>query len=228
MPVIRDKEFGDITVRRSPKSRQMKVSVAPNGTIRVSTPTLTPIFVVKRMIASSRSQIRKLKDHHPSLKLSDGMMIGKSHSLHVVYGQTLSAKRQGQRVVLQLSDDDSLEDSEVVDLVRAQIIAALRKEAKHYLPKRLEYLANQNGFTYSQVRFSHAGGRWGSCNQNKVISLNIALMNLPFELIDYVIIHELSHTIHLDHSSKFWQLVEYADPDYALHRKQVKSYSPSV
>ena len=53
-------------------------------------------------------------------------------------------------------------------------------------------------------------------------------MSLPFELIDYVLVHELAHTKHLDHSVRFWNEVERGDPDYKRHRKQLKAYDPGI
>ena len=75
---------------------------------------------------------------------------------------------------------------------------------------------------------SHANTRWGSRSSSGTISLNIGLMNLPQELSDYVILHELAHINHMDHSEKFWAEVAEHDPKYKQHRKALKEYSPGV
>ena len=75
---------------------------------------------------------------------------------------------------------------------------------------------------------SHANTRWGSRSSSGTISLNIGLMNLPQELSDYVILHELAHINHMDHSEKFWAEVAEHDPKYKQHRKALKGYSPGV
>jgi predicted metal-dependent hydrolase len=228
MATIEDKEFGTITVRRVSRSSSMRATVAPSGSLRLSVPSYAPLFMVKRMIASSRSELRRLLDTRPALRLSDGMSIGKSHTLLVKRGAATSVKRTGLHVIATLGPGDSSDDPVIVDMVRTQMRAILRKEAKAHLPKRIAYLAQQHGFTYSSLRFTHASSRWGSCNNKQAISLNIALMNLPFELMDYVLIHELAHTEHLNHSKDFWNEVERVDPDFRSHRTQLKQYNPAV
>lgn len=229
MPVLHDDEFGEITVTRSARSRSIRISVSPSGMLRASMPPYAPMFALKRLIKSSRSQLRKmLEQHSPKYKIENGMQIGKSHKLAVVWGSSTSAKRSGQHIIVHLKDGEGLTDPHVDRLVRDTIITALRVEAKSYLPKRLDYLSKQLGCNYEKLRFPHASTRWGSCSSQGTISLNIALMTLPFELIDYVIIHELCHTKQMNHSSKFWELVEDADPSYRLHRKMLKMHSPTI
>lgn len=228
MAVIEDKEFGTIAVRRGARSHAMKATVAPNGSLRVSVPSYAPLFMVKRMIAGSRNELRKLLDTRPQLELSDGMSIGKSHTLLIRRGATRSVRKQGLQLLLTLSATDSLQDPTLIADMRTHIQATLRKEAKAHLPKRIRYLADSFGFDYSSLRFTHASSRWGSCNSKQAISLNIALMGLPFELIDYVLIHELSHTRQLNHSAAFWAEVERCDPHYKQHRKLLKQYNPGI
>lgn len=228
MPQIDDKEFGPVTVRRTSRSKSMRATVAPNGSLRISVPAYAPLFMVRRMISGSRPQLRRLLETRPALSLYDGMPIGKSHSLTIRQGPAMSIRRVSQRLVVTLPSKISTESPDVIHAVRAHIQALLRREAKHYLPRRIEHMAKTYGFEFTSLRFSHASSRWGSCNQKKAISLNIALMNLPFELIDYVLIHELAHTKHLNHSPSFWNEVERADPNYKSHRKQLKVYSPGI
>lgn len=228
MPTINDKDLGDITVRRSASARAMKATVAPNGQLRISIPSYMPLFMARRLVNSSRGQLRELLETRPKLVISDGMQIGKSHSLHVRYSNRHSLARHANQLILTLTQTETTTDSSVVEEVRKELQSILRREAKHHLPRRLEYLANTYGFSYSSLRFTHASSRWGSCNSKQAISLNIGLMKLPFELIDYVLIHELCHTKYLDHSIDFWNEVAKADPSYKQHRKLLKLHTPSV
>lgn len=228
---ITDEEFGTITIRRSPRASSIRLRVAPDGKLRASLPLYAPLFLVKRLVKNSRFELRRLlDDHQKDIVFAPGMQIGKSHSLivHSKAAPRVVVARHGQHIVVQLPADKDLSHPVVISKIRAVAQQALRIEAKSYLPKRLAFLAEKNGFVYEKVRFSHASGRWGSCSSNGTISLNIALMKLPFELIDYVLIHELSHTIEMNHSDAFWRLVEQAAPDYRVHRRRLKRETPSI
>ena len=104
----------------------------------------------------------------------------------------------------------------------------LSKKARDYLPYRLEYYAKLYGYHYDKCRLSHANTRWGSCSSNRTISLNIGLMNTPEPLRDYVILHELAHLNHMDHSKAFWAEVATHDPKYKLHEQKLKKFNPGV
>ncbi len=104
----------------------------------------------------------------------------------------------------------------------------LMKKAKEYLPYRLEYYAKLYGYKYDKCRLTHANTRWGSCSSNRTISLNIGLMKLPEQLRDYVILHELAHLNHMDHSKDFWAEVGSHDKNYKVHNKKLKMFSPGV
>ena len=231
MSTITDEEFGIITLRRSAKASHVRIRLAPDGRLRASLPLYAPAFLVKRLIRSSREQLRAMiAEQQPDTTFEHGMQIGKSHTLIIRPSavKQASAKRHGQQIVALIPSDVPMNSPEVTRIIRDAVIEALRIEAKSYLPKRLAFLAKKDGFDYERVRFSHASGRWGSCSTNGTISLNIALMKLPFELIDYVLVHELSHTRQMNHSEAFWKLVEAADPLYKIHRRDLKKENPSI
>jgi len=85
--------------------------------------------------------------------------------------------------------------------------AELRQKAKSVLPAQLAKLAATHGFNYSKVTVRNSRSRWGSCSSKKSINLSLYLMLLPEHLIDYVLLHELCHTVHLNHSPAFWDLL---------------------
>lgn len=230
MPTITDEEFGDITIRRSARASQVRIRVAPNGSLRASMPVYAPLFLLKRLIKSSRSELREMiQQAQPLTQYTDGQQIGKSHTILFRRGGTrLQVKRSKQKIVATIPNSLVINSPAVTRAIREVTVEALRVEAKSYLPRRLQYLAEQHGFTYEKVRFSHASSRWGSCSTTGTISLNIALMKLPFELIDYVLVHELAHTVEMNHSEHFWALVAEADPLYKKHRTALKHETPSI
>ena len=95
----------------------------------------------------------------------------------------------------------------------------LKARAKEYLPVRLRYRAYEMGITYRDLRISGAKSKWGSCSETGMITLSWRLMMCPPESIEYVLIHELCHRLHMDHSKAFWAEVERYMPDYKKHKK---------
>lgn len=180
--IVKDKEFGEVIVRKSPLSRNIKFSISTSGRLSMSVPTYTSNFLAKRFLETNRKMIReKLPLRDPSEQRA----------------------RDYQKKIL-------------------------TKKAKEYLPYRLEYFAKLYGYNYDKCRLSHANTRWGSCSSNKTISLNIGLMKVPEVLRDYVILHELAHLNHMDHSKEFWTEVATHDKNYKIHEKKLKHFSPGL
>jgi predicted metal-dependent hydrolase len=87
-------------------------------------------------------------------------------------------------------------------------IERLRKEAKATLPNRVRELAEQHGLRYGRVTIRCTRSKWGSCTAKGNLSLSLFLMTLPEHLRDYILLHELAHTVHLNHSREFHALVD--------------------
>lgn len=227
MATIQDKTYGEITVRRHAMSRQLKLSIHPSGEIIVTTPLYTPLAFVKLFVKGIHGEIGKLLDEHRK-QYVESQEIGKSHQLIIQNSLKTDITYKKPLIRVYIGEGDSINDTGIQQAIRDKVKHALRTEAKAYLPRRVRYLADQFGFEYTSLRFSHAKSRWGSCSSQGVISLNIGLMKLDTSLIDYIIIHELAHTKHMDHSKRFWETVSSCDPSYKLHRRLLKNTSPHI
>ncbi len=95
--------------------------------------------------------------------------------------------------------------------------------ARAQLRPWLLQLARQHGFEVHSVSIKAQRSRWASCSSRKVISLNLKLLFLPPQLVEYTLLHELCHTVHLDHSPRFWALVKSYDKDYRSVDQQLKA-----
>ena len=96
------------------------------------------------------------------------------------------------------------------------------KQAHICFSKRIEFFSKKLGVPRPQLRLSHAKTQWGSCDVRGIVHLNWRLMQLSISLVDYVIAHELSHLIEMNHSLAFWRTVESIYPDYLTIRNELK------
>lgn len=108
------------------------------------------------------------------------------------------------------------------DEIKSIYEAWIRHLGKKYIPARAEQLARKYGFNFSKVIIKGQKTRWGSCSIRKNLSFNYKLMRYREEVIDYVIIHELCHLREMNHSKRFWALVEGICPDYKSLKKELK------
>ena len=230
MAIITDEEFGEIVVKKHSLAKTVSLKIAPDGRIQITMPPYAPLLAAKALVKTSRKQIRELvSQYREKLSYTKNQQIGKSHHLLIQTAtKPSSVKIVGTQILAEINEAESVESTANQQLIRSKILVALRKEAKSYLPRRLSFLAKEHGFSFARSKITHSSSRWGSCSSSGTISLNIGMMNLPFELIDYVIIHELCHTRHMNHSTKFWDEVYKFDPQYKMHRNELKKYSPHI
>lgn len=203
-----------------------------NGILAVTLPRFASLRHAQDLVDSSREQIRKWRTKYTrtSSVFRDGDHIGHSHVLKLVPSKRAapSVSTHGLTITVEYPETLFPTDPKVQNAAKPHLQKALQKEARAYLPRRLRYLADTYGFNYSRVRFGTQKGRWGSCSSKGTVSLNVGLMLLETELIDYVLIHELCHTKQMNHSTKFWALVESCMPDYKARRKILKAQHPSL
>lgn len=108
---------------------------------------------------------------------------------------------------------------------QAKLIPYFRQYAYEFFQERLLNYSYIMQLSCQKLKVSHARSRWGSCSSSGTISLNWQLIRLPVDIMDYVIIHELAHRVHMNHSPTFWKLVAQYCPYYKTHREQLKNVS---
>ena len=97
-----------------------------------------------------------------------------------------------------------------------------KNKIRRHIMERLKLYARQMGVKFARVTVRDQKTRWGSCSSKGNLNFNYRLHYLPQELMDYVVVHELAHRIHMNHSREFWEVVAAFDADYKEHRKRLK------
>lgn len=144
-------------------------------------------------------------------------------------GRNFHSKLKDGRLAILCPENVEIGAENTQQLIRRIIERAMTAEAKRVLPGRLDYLAGRCGLKYAGVRIRKTHTRWGSCTQGSHISLNMFLMRLPQHLVDYVLIHELCHTVELNHSERFWTLVNsFTDNKSKELREELRNYRTCV
>lgn len=103
-----------------------------------------------------------------------------------------------------------------------------KEAARTYIPKRVAYYNSMTGGNYTRISIRDQKTRWGSCSSKGTLSFNWRLMLAPPAILDYVVVHELCHLTHMDHSPAFWQAVEKVYPDYRNARKWLKDHGSEL
>lgn len=216
-----------VTIYKRRASRNLRLTVAPNGEVRVSIPVWASYRAGLEFARSRRDWIASQGRQQPLLQ--NGQAIGKAHRLHFVAepaARKVSTRLRQNEVRVSYPASISPNDPAIQAAAQRAGVRALRQEAETLLPKRLDQLAKQYGFAYRSVKIKQLKGRWGSCDQHTDIVLNLFLMQLPWECIDYVLLHELTHTQVMRHGPDFWHAMEAVLPDVKRLRQVVRRHQP--
>jgi len=221
-------DIGTVTLYKRRGNRSLRLSIGAGGEIRVSLPYWLPYRAGEQFVLSKAPWIAANRTRTDTA-LRHGHAIGKAHRLYFdqqALATKVSARVAANEVRVSFPAMYSQHDHEVQLAAHKASIRALRKEAEALLPQRLEALAAQTGYTYTSVGVKQLKSRWGSCNSHKEITLNLFLMQLPWHLIDYVLVHELTHTKIMRHGAPFWKEMEKHLPRAKELRKQMSAYHP--
>lgn len=217
-----------LTVRiyKRKSSRNLRLSINSTGEVRVSIPIWAP-YSSGLTFAKSKYEWIKSQKRTPKL-LINKQSIGKAH--HLVFIPTTSIKISSRVVDNEIRVNHPINVDASDETVQASAnkasIKALRTQAEQLLPRRLSELALLHGYQYRSVSIKRLKSRWGSCDQKSNIVLNLYLIQLPWELIDYVLVHELVHTKVMRHGPDFWRAMQLEIPNLKSLKSKIKKYHP--
>lgn len=223
-------DIGKIKIYKRRGNRSLRLTVAADGTVRVTMPTWAPYHAGAAFAASRRNWIIAHSKLQTNL-LTNGQQIGKTRHLFFEQSALVHAIKTNVRsasVVITHRYDQLSSDEDVQAAAQAASWRALRSEAQQLLGKRLDQLASAHGFSYRSLAIKRMKTRWGSCDQHANIVLNLFLVQLPWEFIDYVILHELAHTRALNHGPDFWRELEAQLPAARALKRRMREYHPML
>lgn len=221
---------GHVTLIKRRGSRSLRLSVTASG-IRVSMPTWTPFSAGQAFAMNHISWIQQELAKQVKNTLESGQRIGKLHYLRfeqVLGTQSTTSRVTGTEIVIRMQQGESVGDPQVQERAYKACLRALKREADRLLPPRLQGLAAKHGKGCSGVSVKQLKRRWGSCDSHQAITLNFFLMELPWEYIDYVILHELAHTIEMNHGPAFWRILIDMEPYARDYSRKLRKHQPSI
>jgi hypothetical protein len=223
----------EIKLKKSFKAKNISIKIKPFEGVLVTVPMLVSFKLaedfVKTKIKWINKNLNKVQKQEQSYTFFSANNSFKTRSHLVNITSTELSKNtvliENTNVKVLISKKLSISSEENQLYIRNIILEIWRKEAKDYLPKRVKALAIDHNFNYQKLTIKNTKSRWGSCSFDNNINLSLHLMRISNELIDYVILHELVHTMVKNHSSKFWETLEKHCPNSKILDKELKKYS---
>ncbi len=196
---------------RHPRARRYKLRLNDDGTARVTIPRGGAVSAAKDFVSRNLGWLEKqLQRLAAQPKEPSGWTVGTEILFR---GEPVRLERDADGAICFGTEKIVVPDS-VSDL-RPVVQTHLWRMAARELPPRVMEFAAQHGFAGLRVSVRNQRSRWGSCSRRGTISLNWRLIQAPVSVRDYIILHELAHRRHMNHSRRFWEEVERLCPDYA-------------
>ena len=227
---------GEILFKHSSRARHLGISVRPFLGARVSIPIGMSYSSAVRLVTEKKEWIiqhlNKMKEFEKQQTIFDenSGYCTKHHKLELRKSdrKNISVRLSKGKINVTYPAELNTNSKEIQSAIRTGIERALKIEAKQYLPDKVKVLAAKFGLEYNKLTLKNIKSRWGSCSRKNNINLSIHLMRLPEHLIDYVILHELVHTVHHNHSARFWSKLDEIKNGAKNLDKELKKYRIAI
>ena len=235
--IVEIKDVGSVLLKSSKQYKRVSIKIKPFEGVEVLFPAGYSPQRALDFVNAKRQWIidaqKKIKQHENNHTIFDENTDFKTNNfvLSIRKAQRADVHLQLRNGILQILYPEHLpvSNAPIQDAIRYGIEKAMRLEAKKMLPLRLSQLANENGFIYKNIYIKNLKSRWGSCSFENNINLNLQLMRIPKRLIDYVLLHELCHTVEKNHGAGFWKLLDKCTENKAKElAKEMKNYRTQI
>ncbi len=221
-------EIGTVFITKKRGMSSLRLRVDAKGRVQVTMPWLASRAQAINFVRTKADWIKEQQSETDFLPYN-GMLFGKTLQLVIRQNSdSVRTKQDGKHVIVHFKTKFDPQSTAHIAKIQKAMMNALRVEAESLLLPRLREFAIEYGFTFKSSSVKQVIGRWGSCDSNKHIVLSLYLTQLPIEMIDYVIIHELTHTIHMNHSPDFWEHVSRYCPEYKDLRRRMRGLRPKI
>lgn len=223
--VVQFKQIGSVNFIKNRRSKNIKIRVKPDQSVHVSFPFYVSSSEVSQFVMKSINWIteQQQKFETKKSKIEAGQFQTKLHSVVILEGTENKTKVNFNEIEIRLADFDSDSSRNYLENV---MIGIYRYEAKKLLAPKINELAQKHGFQINKITIRNNKRNWGSCSSKNNISLNLQMMKLPDELIEYILLHELVHTRIKNHGPQFWtKLDELTNFRARELSKKVRTYS---
>ena len=208
--IIPDADFGQIIIRTRITARNISMRTKPDG-LHVMVPPYSQTAKILAAIEEFRPRLLENWQKSVPQALDLNFRIdAPCFRLRLEAGKLsrFAVRTTDEGITIFCPRNVDFSQKPVQELLRNAIIRALKKTAQAYLPPLLSELAEHYGFRYKKVKITGSKSRWGSCSTTGSINLSCYLMLLPPHLMDYVLLHELTHTKEMNHGPKFWEILD--------------------
>ena len=225
---LMENDFSYNLIRR-PKRKTLSIVIRANNDVDVLVPARIPVAFVDQFVSSKSAWIKQKLHFNSEIKPSHKAKSFKQGELFQLMETALTLEiHTGKRAVendgekLIVSFPASTKDEKKTDLIRSLIEKWYREQAEIYLSQRSKTLAELIGKAPTHIGVKGYKSRWGSCHLDGRVYFNWRLIMAPAWVIDYVVLHELCHLVHHNHSRNYWSLVETVMPDYRNAKNWLK------
>ncbi len=222
--------------KKSSRTNSIKIALNTSGKVVVTTPHFMPKFLIDRFVTTNMNLI-EIQQRAFELKKKQAGSTNDVHLFGKVYTRKDSLSTSlpigisisGSNLLFNPSSSPHLTSSEKIEAeYRRTKLRFLKHTASQYIIPRTQQLAQTMKTTFGKITLREQKTRWGSCSSTGNLNFNWNLVQYEPAIIDYVIIHELAHRTHMDHSQAFWNLVAKYDPAYKEHQGWLKRNGLSV